>query len=79
MSKWIPVSERLPVENEAYLATVVRFDDNYIYVNELVYEKETKNWLWSDDPVKYLDYKAHRVMAWQPLPEPYKEASKDAK
>lgn len=65
--KWIPCSERLPKENGDYL---ICYYDGYItvgyYQNEIGYYP--KYWynqqdeqIWDDD-----------VIAWMPLPEPYK-------
>ncbi|MBA4697817.1 MAG: DUF551 domain-containing protein [Ruminococcus sp.] len=70
---WIPVSERLPADHKTYICTVLRFEDNYIYSAELIYYPTDDTWAWQDDPViKEFDYKTHRVVAWMPLPEPYK-------
>lgn len=68
---WIPVSERLPEEGR-YLVTTV-----YGEVKESEFDLEkwwqidnsTISLAWEEEPIK--------VVAWQPLPEPYKE-DKDA-
>lgn len=60
--KWIPVSERLPSESGWYLVTVQG------------YETVTDVTLYSADGYSWSDVSAkQRVIAWMPLPEPYKE------
>lgn len=58
--KWIPVSERLPEQgNTSYLATV-DYDDMTFSCQRFFFNDEIG---WND----------YDVIAWQPLPEPYKE------
>ncbi|MBQ9416758.1 MAG: DUF551 domain-containing protein [Clostridia bacterium] len=65
--QWIPVTERLPEEDGGlYLVTDYaesinrrRIHLSWCYVN--------KDGFWSDVP------KGYKVIAWMPLPEPYKE------
>lgn len=65
--KWIPVTERLPNKQDDYLVTIP-LDNNSLYVDVLHFHKgkfyETDS-EWGD--VVYDD-----VLAWMPLPEPYK-------
>lgn len=61
-SKWIPVSERLPKDNETVIASIKH---GYVYP-EARYSKEY-GWEW---PWVYLDGK---VEAWMPLPKAYRE------
>ena len=64
--QWIPCSERLPeYDGEMYLVTDYceqinrrRLHISYCYVN--------REGFWSDVPMGY------KVVAWMPLPEPYK-------
>ena len=58
-SGWIPCSERLPKENEPILGTVEV--ENELMVMELIFYND---WLKG----KY------ELIAWQPLPQPYKES-----
>lgn len=67
MSEWIPVSERLPEEDGEYLVTVL---DSYsgrpfVDISHYFIGNVNNNGF----------YKAYEVMAWMPLPEPYKVES----
>ena len=64
---WIPVSERLPKEGR-YLVTTV-----YGEVKES--EFDLKKWWQIDNSTISLEWEEEpiKVVAWQPLPEPYKE------
>ena len=69
--QWIPCSERLPeYDGDAYLVTDYceqinrkRIHVSYCYIN--------KEGFWSDVPLGY------KVIAWMPLPEPYRERRTD--
>ena len=63
MSKWIPVSERLPKTGEIVLVTETSWTIRGIDVDWWNGEQWVRNG-------KY-------VIAWQPLPEPYKESDED--
>lgn len=65
-TRWIPVSERLPEENETVIASTkcgVYPETHYTkkYGWEWAYEAGSDYWVELKD-----------VVAWQPLPEPYK-------
>ena len=63
-NKWIPVSERLPKENISVIGTT-KYDD--IYETELYDDCGEKKW--------YADGNYDvPIVAWMPLPEPYKES-----
>ena len=69
--RWIPVSERLPEEDGEYLCTVQTHDidtDNVIdeYINFCDFIDS--GWCVFDDET---------VVAWMPLPEPYREESEE--
>ena len=70
---WIPCSERLPEYDEEYIKKYNN-DKQYIVICKYSYEptvahfSKEKIWYY-DDFVKFND-----VIAWQPLPEPYKES-----
>jgi len=60
--KWIPVSELLPEENEEVLVTFKSDDEIRVY-----------NCKYFDNSPWWKNY----VIAWMPLPEPYKAESED--
>lgn len=67
--KWIPCEERLPEEGGDYLVTTKwegsYSGDTYIETNMAVYREKLEEWDCKD------------VIAWMPLPEPYKAESED--
>lgn len=73
--KWIPVSERLPEDGQRVLVT---YDlvNSYPWVNILRYGKpmsEDKPCFYEADS-EWGDVPYDGIVAWMPLPEPYKEA-----
>lgn len=72
--EWIPVTERLPEENGEYLVTreayIDRENRNMIFVRDIAYF--TINYGLNNG-----FHKANTVIAWQPLPELYKEGEKE--
>lgn len=68
---WIPVSERLPKEGR-YLVTTV-----YGEVKES--EFDLKKWWQIDNSTISLEWEEEpiKVVAWRPLPEPYKNISEE--
>ena len=69
-TSWIPVSERLPEKDGFYLATC----DGEICGEDEPFSglAEFENGKWTDDEEGY-----QCVLAWQPLPQPYKAESED--
>lgn len=67
---WIPVTERLPENGCGVLVTVNGKHNNIIFVNalEIAEYRNTEGWIIEG----YLDWLDPNVIAWQPLPEPYK-------
>lgn len=63
-ARWIPCSERLPEEIGTYLVTL-EYKEHGIGVTTLWYHGRQIGW-----DLRVADV----VIAWQPLPEPYKEA-----
>ena len=55
--RWIPVSERLPTENERVLVNQTIDNRNVVYCTRFPFEKT----------------KVEYITAWQPLPKPYEE------
>lgn len=66
-SPWIPCSERLPKESGDYLCTIP-LDENETYTEVLTFHKGR---FYEDDDEWGATYHDD-VIAWMPLPEPYK-------
>ena len=84
---WIPVSERVPEDEKEYLVTLEKVYGtpeklygiaNYLKFGDAGYWNEKKYGYLEWD--KYSDghggTKMYKVIAWMPLPEPYKEEKK---
>ena len=61
---WIPCSERLPEESGEYLTWVEYDGDRFRAIDEIDCDGIIKEWNCSTD---------YKIIAWQPLPEPFKE------
>lgn len=66
--RWIPCSERLPETDELMLVTCKSKNGNYT-VNRAYYWDKTESWHGSGTMAS--------VIAWMPLPEPYREEPDD--
>ena len=67
-NKWIPVSERLPEKSDVYLTTFLEEGKRYV---ERFYYSDFMGWMM---PIAWQDEgRIENIIAWQPLPEPYKE------
>ena len=64
--RWIPVSERLPEENRTVIAST-----EYGVYPETQYTKEY-GWEWAYESGADYWRELEGVIAWMPLPEPYK-------
>ena len=85
-SGWIPCSERLPEERDWCLAVFEEVDTGFIgipYIAEYLMGKHTiatteDGWIIHNctdrEDVSSEYYKKLRCVAWQPLPEPFKES-----
>lgn len=84
--KWIPVLERLPEKRGDYLVTQKATFTDYVYISVAGYalnlydvdeydfaDKKRSGW-YNYDP-EYGYYEIDDVIAWMPLPEPYKAES----
>ena len=85
--KWIPVSERLPKDG-TYLVTLegingkpridmMSFAKDLYKVDEFDFPKHKCGWYNYDSEYGY--WECTKVIAWMPLPKPYKVESEDEK
>ena len=76
MPEWIPCSERLPEEDGQYLITV-----KYKHVNDSYEDIYAEHGEWYDGRWDMFCFghcgKVEDIIAWMPLPEPYKEGEQD--
>lgn len=70
---WIPVSEKLPEEDK----TVIASTDYFAVFPEARYTKDGWEWAY-ESGADYWEELEH-VIAWMPLPAPYKEESEENK
>lgn len=63
--QWIPCSERMPEHSERYLVSVLDGIDRRTTVAP--YHPQSRSWSLTGRMVYW------KVIAWMPLPEPYKE------
>lgn len=68
MGDWIPVEERLPNQNGVY--NVTRLIDD-AFISDSAYFDGQDSWH-SDNRVNHARPYLTDIVAWQPLPEPYK-------
>ena len=79
--EWIPCSERLPNEEGLYMATCKTFSDDYRFIDLFHYGKpmmpnhKVKGacWYHSDSEWGDVVYDDTDILAWMPLPKPYRE------
>lgn len=70
---WIPVSERLPgKDNGVYPINTVALDTGEVCIG--VYRHDSKEWWTRMNEGETLYSTDHTVVAWMPLPEPYRES-----
>lgn len=67
-NEWIPCSERLPLDSGWYMASCVD-NDGYEFVKICSFHKSI------DEEFSFFDAFSN-VIAWRPLPQPYKEEIK---
>ena len=72
--RWIPCSERLPDKNGKYLCSIQSNFKRKKIMRISTTDFESGINRWSPDCMAFKD----RVIAWMPLPEPYKEDDDDA-
>ena len=64
---WIPCSERLPEEDGKYIVTIKNLTGHWIMKKDVFV---CNYW---DNDFHFKDWEDNEVIAWQPLPQPYKE------
>lgn len=71
---WIPVNERLPEENDGKYYPMLNVSTSYGAVKWGFYRVIDKEWyIYSEMHGELIKAEDKEVIAWQPLPEPYKE------
>ena len=70
--EWIPVSERLPEDSGEYLVTVIDEDVETYKHMEIAWYAHPKDYDVEEGDWRELMFN-EKVIAWMPLPEPYKE------
>ena len=70
-SNWISVSEGLPGDRKIVLqVTIKRLKDDYAWVQSLLWDYD--KWKWWEEDDKKVDASRFKILAWRPLPEPWK-------
>ena len=75
--EWIPVSERLPKEDKEVLIFTKDKEINKAYHTLKEWSDTQWEWFVFGTLGYSLTYSDNEVLAWQPLPEPYKGESED--
>ena len=84
--EWIPITERLPENDGHYLVTwvdgnyqtvdIIGFANHLCEIDEIDFGNKTYSGWYEYNP-EYGHYEWNGVVAWMPLPEPYKGESED--
>ena len=72
--RWIPVTEALPNNSDWVLGQIRETDSGYLWIPRVVEYREIKD-DWYEDSIGWLKKNpdhAFEVIAWMPLPEPYR-------
>lgn len=64
---WIPCSERLP-EDDSICIVTVEYPNNKTMVDYGWFDRKSVRWF-----VGMQEFRTSNILAWQPLPEPFKE------
>lgn len=86
-NSWIPCSERLPEESGYYLVTyhdwsdgnfLPKYDDTYVRRLHYQISEHFVGWNYPKNVDDRAENDCHKeVIAWQPLPEPFKESESE--
>ena len=76
--QWIPCSERKPNNDEYdWVLAQVQEDDGNLWIPQVMEYRESRDDWYLDDGITgwlKMHGNAFKVIAWMPLPEPYKES-----
>lgn len=76
-SAWIETKEKLPEESDWVIAVVREKYTDYIWIPHVMeYRKELDDWLFQGELGWISEIFWLEVVAWCPLPEPYKRGTK---
>ena len=77
--RWIPVTERLPENDNEVLITVWDAEDDYVEVYKGFYQGHEwwTQWCHGCSKIKDEPCGENIVIAWMPLPEPYQGGEKE--
>lgn len=77
--RWIPVTERLPENDNEVLITVWDAEDDYVEVYKGFYQGHEwwTQWCHGCSKIKDEPCGENIVIAWMPLPEPYQGCEKE--
>ena len=77
--RWIPVAERLPENDNEVLITVWDAEDDYVEVYKGFYQGHEwwTQWCHGCSKIKDEPCGENIVIAWMPLPEPYRGGEKE--
>lgn len=77
-TRWIPVSERLPEKATRVLTSWVYVPTGAKYIEVAERWGDDDDYTFYGDTDEYkMNRKDHKVIAWMPLPQPYKSESED--
>ena len=72
MNEWISIVESVPSENNYYICTYG--NEKSAIVDKLWWEHD--RWLYSEDLSEVDEDNGNKIIAWMPLPKPYKASKK---
>ena len=76
-NRWIPVSERLPEKFQRVLVTIVNYKGNKVVRVAEYYNRKVKGVFQIKENHEEWEIGEKGLLAWMPLPEPYKAESEE--